>query len=294
MQSLIINQTNDPTRTAALIRRAFQRTNGKFIRINAAIRKKIVDENVLGGTPDPLDTNAPKKRKYTYEYVPLGNTPFQLFMENLVDKELDLRRTGEYKNFWLSTFVGSGYDAGIKATRSGIKKQVGDSIQMLPLDSALNNPAHLERAQAVFTRTFNGMKGVGETMTDQMRSELAQGVLEGRNPIDIAASIKDRVNKIGRTRTRLIARTEIINAHQGASIQEVKNLQESFGSIELKMRWNTTMDGNERPDHAERNGQIYTTDEAEALIGEPNCRCSVDPYLPDFDDAEDRQLPVQI
>ena len=297
-KTIILNQSKDPTRTLALRNRASTAVNGRFKKIATAIRKAVVTENVLGGSvvEEGVEVNQVKKRKYTYEYVPLEDTEFTAFLEALILKELDLRDIGEYDKYWLNTYIGSGYEAGVKSSRSKLEKQattiagavgVGD----LPFDSPLLNPAHVERAALIYTRTFNKMKSIAldadppgnPSVINQLREVLTEGITNGNGPEVVARAMVKRVN-VGRSRARLIARTEIVNAHQTASLQEIRNVQESFGSIEVKALWEATLDGRERPEHHEWNGQVFTVEEAESRKGEPNCRCSISPWIPDFDE----------
>jgi hypothetical protein len=88
----------------------------------------------------------------------------------------------------------------------------------------------------------------------------------------------DRIDKIGKVRGRLIARTEIIKAHQTAAIQEAELLEAETGYT-INMEWSTCIDGRERPTHHDRNNKIYTKEKVQTLLGEPNCRCSVSPHV---------------
>ena len=83
-----------------------------------------------------------------------------------------------------------------------------------------------------------------------------------------------RVDKIGISRSRLIARTEIINAHKLGKIMEGQALQELLGE-EIVYRWKTSGDTVVRPEHVGRNLKYYSFTRVLQLIGEPNCRCAV-------------------
>ena len=290
------NQSKDPTRTLSLRRRAASAIGGRFAKIRSAIRKEVVDKNVLNGTViEEPETNAPRrKRKYRYGYAPLPETDFTAFLDSLVLLQLDLAEERPVEQYWLNTFIGAGYEAGIRNTRGTLKKEIQGIEELagtlgadLPIESALTNPAHLERLGLIYSRTFNGMQGVSEETLLQMRAVLGQGIVNGDSPQEIAEALNGRVSSIGEVRSKLIARTEIVNAHQSASIQEVKNQQASFGTIEIKMQWQTTIDGRQRDEHRDWNNQIFTVEEAEARIGEPNCRCSLAPWLPEYADEEE-------
>jgi SPP1 gp7 family putative phage head morphogenesis protein len=83
---------------------------------------------------------------------------------------------------------------------------------------------------------------------------------------------------VGRARANRIARTEIIEAHQEASLTETELLESELG-VTFNMEWLTTKDGRERDSHRARDGKIYTKEKCRSLMGEPNCRCAVFPSI---------------
>jgi SPP1 gp7 family putative phage head morphogenesis protein len=116
-------------------------------------------------------------------------------------------------------------------------------------------------------------------MDQQISRVLTKGLAEGLNPRDIGKNIADRVDKIGRTRGVLIARTETINIHQNAALNEYYSIEKSTGEVVLA-QWRATLDSRVRDTHLARNLVVYTKEEAYALLGEPNCRCAILPYIP--------------
>ena len=111
-------------------------------------------------------------------------------------------------------------------------------------------------------------------MSKQMSYILSESVAMGRGARETAKMLAGRVDKIGITRAKLLARTEIVETHNVAAINEGLVIEDQTG-VEMMMKWTASIDGRERPSHRARNGKIYTKEEVRPLLGEPNCRCSI-------------------
>ena len=136
----------------------------------------------------------------------------------------------------------------------------------------LTRPVHTAAIETIYVRDFTQLKGINAEMSNQMSRILADGLAAGENFNVIAEGLVDRVNKIGLTRAKLLARTESVRAYNLGHVIDVDDRVKNLG-VEPKYKWNTSMDERVRSTHAKRNGHIYTTKELLPLIGEPNCRC---------------------
>jgi SPP1 gp7 family putative phage head morphogenesis protein len=103
-------------------------------------------------------------------------------------------------------------------------------------------------------------------------------MIRGDNPKTVAKDMIGRVDSIGITRAKLIARTEIVEAHNQAHVVEGGLLAKETG-IKEQYQWIGNDDGRERPKHVSWNNNIYSKEEILSMIGEPNCRCSVSLYI---------------
>jgi SPP1 gp7 family putative phage head morphogenesis protein len=101
---------------------------------------------------------------------------------------------------------------------------------------------------------------------------------EGRSPLDIAEALVDRVERVGLTRARLIARTEVIGAHAEATL----NAYEEAGvtGVEVEAEWTTAGDDRVCPECESMEGRSFTLAEARGMIpAHPNCRCAFLPKI---------------
>jgi len=135
------------------------------------------------------------------------------------------------------------------------------------------------------------MKGITESMKGQMSGVLAMGMAEGRGPYDIAYKLKDRVEAIGITRARLIARTEVVHTHNAAAMNEFESLEGIVGET-IYVQWWTALDERVRATHAARHGKVFKRKTAQGLIGEPNCRCALLPWTKTLAKARKGTLKV--
>jgi len=112
---------------------------------------------------------------------------------------------------------------------------------------------------------------------------LAQGLAEGKNPRVIARElVKDvanRVDKIGITRARMIARTEVIRAHHVATIAEYEQAAEDM-EVEVMAEWSTAGFAVCPICIDMAHGGPYKLKVIEGMIpAHPNCRCCALPVM---------------
>lgn len=104
------------------------------------------------------------------------------------------------------------------------------------------------------------VRGINETTRDGVRTIIAQGVKEGLSP----AAVGDLIEKWSgwnEYRAERIATTELQFAYNAAAVEEYKDL----GVTHVE-----AIDGDEDEECAERNGQIFTVEEAADIVDHPN------------------------
>ena len=286
----------DPTRTLVLRGQFVAQVNKRFRDLKGAINQLLTKDNFL----DPVRPTEyqpgiiPIALAAKYEYM-RSDVKVEQFMGWLKDQERQgileiIQRPGGLRRgqsqAWSDTYIRSSYSKGIAQGRADLRKLGADipSFEQIPggISSVFNQPFHADRVALCYTRCFNGMKGVTEAMNGYLSRELALGMAGGQSPYAIAKRINERVDKIGIVRARMIARTEIIQSHNEAALNEYERAEIEIGET-VKVEWVATMDNRVRPHHAERDGKIYERSVAREMLGEPNCRCSLAPYVESLD-----------
>lgn len=291
----------DPTQTKPVRDRYVREVVQRFGRIKKAVRRYVVEENRLGavkvgqvaalqeeeepcGVLPPAMPEAVAAGAYVYEQSAQRTEDFMIWLDEQVKSEV-LTYTRQY-NFisyghknWQDVYVYSAYHRGIQQALTDLKGAGAVLPELGSAASIMMQPFHADRVALLYTRSFNGMKGITEAMKAQMAEVLARGMAEGQHPWRIARMLADRVDKIGITRAKLIARTEIGRAHRQATLNEYAALEGIIGE-EILIQWWTALDERVRPKHREWHGKIYTKEVAQTMIGEPNCRCTVLPWTP--------------
>jgi SPP1 gp7 family putative phage head morphogenesis protein len=276
----------DPTKTLTLRRKASRKIGVRFNRLKRVIRSAFIPGGIMDNPGDPLKmlTNVSLFDRNSFngltDFAKVAQ--FDIFFHEQVESEV-LRTAGmttTEKNaefHWLNEDIGEGYRRGAVKTRLAAERAIPNLVHLSDY-SPLTSPFHADRAQLIFTKAFSDLDHVSKVMEKQISRTLADGILKGQNPVKVARAMVDRVDKIGITRARLISRTEIIESHNLASINEAEVLERETG-VEIKMKWATAGDSRVRDEHIERDGIVYTRAEAKQLIGEPNCRCDISPVF---------------
>jgi len=289
------NSRTDPTRTSGL-RARFQ---GEMIRRFATLKKdikiSIVDNNCFGIRP-LQPTNQP---------IPFEAFAFERDAEKLADflKWLEgeeaagiLSRVSRpwgrlgSQTSWLDSYIDSAYQQGIRRARAELRRAGlppdiygTDPLASGSISAAFNMAIHAETVAMLYMRTFEDLKTVTSVMNSELRRTIAEGLrtgisrglAEGKSieqvTRELMSDIAAGIDKIGVTRARLIARTEIIRAHHLANVNEYRQIDSDM-RVTVVAEFKTAGDDRVCETCSSFDGKIYSLDEAEDLIPvHPNC-----------------------
>lgn len=291
----------DPTRTTGL-RASFARAMKKrFRKIRGLVRKAIVWQDCFGLTRQARPTlfeALPGRAAFDFPRSQDKITGFMEWFNKQVEHEILEVYPGQQlgsaiENAWTNIYVQSAYQKGIQRARAELRK-AGYNVPTIEntggIDAVFNQPIHLDRVGVLYTRVFNDLKGITATMDMQVSRVLAQGIADGKNPVQLARllnkTISGPVGGLGITdvlgrfipaerRAVMLARTEIIRAHHQATIQEYRNWE--IEGVTVKAEWSTAGFG-VCPICVRNEGREFTLDEVEGMIPvHPNCRCTTIP-----------------
>lgn len=288
----------DPTRTTTLRLRFVRQMNKRFEALKWEIRISIVDQDCFAIQPREAIgiLQATPARAFEFKRTEEKINGFMRWLEEqeqlgILEK---IYRPGARPSVgaaWTDLYIDTAYRQGIR--RGGQELRAAGypvpSWESVPggVGAIMAQPIHAERIAVIYSRTYEDLKSVTQVMNAQVRRQiadglttgLARGLAEGKNPKVIARElykdIANRVDKIGKVRARMIARTEIIRAHHVANIQEYRRA-ESEG-VTVQVEWLTGANPcSICADNASKSP--YKIDEIEGEIpAHPNCTCCPKP-----------------
>lgn len=239
----------DPTRTLTLRRRFVADVEARFKAMKKTILKSIVENDAFGLNPNIQALQAAPRNAFAF---PRTDQKIAAFMEWLAEEQ----RRGVLEVYirpntirgieqaWTDTYIQSAYARGVMRGRSELYR-AGYDVQPVAdviggTSFIMNQPFHADRVALMYTRTFDDLKSVTDVMNARIRLQLAEdltsglalGIAEGKNPKTIAREmfrdVESQIDKIGITRAKMIARTEVIRAHHLAIIAEYRRANEAM------------------------------------------------------------------
>lgn len=290
LQKLVNNV--DPTRTISLRNAFIADATRRFRALQRVITQSVVGRDIFQlRTPNIIGRNLEPANPNAFSMLTKAEQ-VQAFNEWLEEQEAAgileiVPGPGATEGAWSDQYVRSSYQRGLdKSLRELRAKGIDVPVTTVPgvggVGGVFLSPFHQERVQVLYTETFTALENVTAAMNEQIRRQLALGIAEGIGPEEMARRINDRVDKIGLTRAKLIARTEVVKTYNTAQVAEYQRVENVIGE-EVFVQWQTAEDERVRGSHRERNGKIYTKEEYLTLIGEPNCRCTGLPYVISLD-----------
>jgi SPP1 gp7 family putative phage head morphogenesis protein len=266
--------------------------NKRFRKIRGIIRKAIVEDDCFGLTKDRSRIIV----QVQFDF-PRSQDKVNAFMDWLKRQEdaniietIRIPQIGRpTEQAWTDVYIRDSYKRGVIRARYELKN-AGYDIPSLQetggIEASMSGPFHADRVGLLYTRTFNGLKGITDAMDNQISQVLAQGLADGDNPRLLAKKLTSTISgpfgdlgitdTLGRfipaeRRAQTLARTEVIRAHHQATIQEYKNW--AAERVKVKAEW-VTAGYNVCPECAALEGQVFKLTEIENMIPvHPNCRC---------------------
>lgn len=178
---------------------------------------------------------------------------------------------------WADVYISSAYQRGLAQAASKLRAQ-GVEVSDRWLDSAFYRPVHADSIGLIYTRVYSDLVGITEAMDSQISRALAQGLSEGRSADSITRTILDRVDKIGKVRARMLARTELVRAVSESTLNSYEEAE--VEGVNLQAEFLTARDDSVCPDCQALSEREYTIQEARGLIPvHPNCRCAWVPVV---------------
>lgn len=145
----------------------------------------------------------------------------------------------------------------------------GDAGELLGDDSIrwdLSNP----RVKDVIDTLATKIRDIAETTREDVRRWVEIGTEEGLSVGKIAEQIRSNAANISPSRALTIARTESREAYNGGAILAYGDA----GISEVE-----ALDSDNDPECAERNGRIFTLEEAAQVQAHPNCQLAWAPVV---------------
>lgn len=164
---------------------------------------------------------------------------------------------------------------------SGVSNQVGQVVGGGrsgggDRSGLVTNATRVEIVEALADRSYTDLKGITGAMSQQITTELIDGLVQGRRPDLIARRISERVDKIGRARALTLVQTEITRAHAEGQIEAMAALGQK--QLAVAVEWRTAGDNRVCPLCAPLQGIVLTLKEARGAIPRhPRCRCAFIP-----------------
>ena len=280
----------DPTRTTLLRRKFIADMNRRFGLISKAIYKLIVTDDVFG-LVESKDIKELRKSGLNILEEPTTNAGQFAFMANpqklqayqswlQTQVNAGILTVDGSGNSWTSTYVESAYKKGVNRAYQDTHKlklagkpEYYQASQGQFLETAFNQPELLSKVKLLQMRAFELLKGVTATMDSQMSRILADGLVKGEGPAKIARDLRKTVTTLTRTRARMIARTEIINAHAEGQLDSFDLM--GVDELNVLAEFSTAEDGLVCSECDSLSGNTYRVDEAHGIIPvHPSCRCA--------------------
>lgn len=178
-------------------------------KLNAAIRDGIISEDVFllqNDAKPPEDQEPydfPTQEGKIRQFMTWFQRQLQRGFLNVVSKSANL-------------FIEAAYEQGANdaAARLDVEGPTPD----------LSIPPHRTALQEIYTRNYSLLQDVVGDMVPAIRSTLTEGLRDGDHSSDIARSLTNTVDKIGKNRSRLIARTEVMNAYTESSLTQYESV----------------------------------------------------------------------
>lgn len=261
---------SDPTHTQTLQKAYGRRLRSGFGQITTVIREWVEED-------DGLELTAvahPEDDRYQFLTDPQKVGQFEQWLQDAQEQEvLELiNRDG-------NRYVRKAYQKGLENAERDLARQgITDTDDATDAIALIDQPVHARTLQQLYTRNYDTLEGITEDVADEVREVMTEGFAEGLNPREMGRNIRDRVDTVGKHRATVLARTEVVNAHNEAALTRYEQVAGPNARVQVNAEILTAGDRRVCPICEPRDGEVMTIQEARGSAGpiyHPQCRCTV-------------------
>ena len=140
------------------------------------------------------------------------------------------------------------------------------------LRDSFGRPESVDKVKLLAGRSFSDLEGITEDTSLRMTRILTDGLVQGKNPRDIARDLDGQLD-LGRKRAETIARSEIIRSHASGQLMALEEL--GVEEVGVAVEFSSAGDDRVCDRCASLEGVVLKLAEAQGMIPvHPNCRCS--------------------
>jgi SPP1 gp7 family putative phage head morphogenesis protein len=144
------------------------------------------------------------------------------------------------------------------------------------LSSAFNRPIAAKKIELLAERSLTDLYGITNTMSTTVMRTLADGMIQGKSPREVARDLIRDVDNIGTNRAKLLAQTETIRAHAEGQLDAMEQL--GVTEVGVAVEWTTSGKSTVCQKCKDLKGIVLKISEAHGLIPRhPRCACSFTP-----------------
>lgn len=284
----------DPSRTLSIRKSFAADMQRRFSEVRRVIAEFLVTKDALGlEEPNRIVVANVEKREFEFRTDTEKVGEFRKWLKSQVDSKI-LTPLDSGKP-WLSRYIESSYKKGkMRAYREAYGSLVDtpEGLKMTNdgklLGLSFAGPEEVKRIEAIYTRAWNDLQGVTDTMAQKLSRNLSLGLAQGQNPRAIARAMTKDIDSLSKSRAVLIARTEVIASHAEGQLDGYQEL--GVDGVTTEAEWSTAGDDLVCEECEEYEGEIMSIKEARGLIPlHPNCRCA---WIPVIDNKAKKKVDL--
>lgn len=275
-----------------MIRRAFEaEMRRRFAKLRTDLWDFMVDKDALGLGPRNSFVALAQKREFEFKSNSGKLEAFNSWLQQQMQASILSAPPGTPAGQpWMAKYVESAWKKGVVGAYASAKKKKVGAKDMSPsqerfLRDAFAQPERLSKVRLLATRSYEDLKGMTSSMGSKLNRILAQGMIDGKNPRELAKQMTSQIKGMEKKQALTIARTEVIHAHAEGQLDGFEEL--GVDELGVQAEWSTAGDDRVCPKCSGYEGETFSVDEARGMIPlHPNCRCS---WVPSFSAPKPRR-----
>lgn len=268
------------TGSGGILRRAGAAIRARYARLEADVLAAFAAIPILSGNV------AARPAPTVYLLTPEQLAALSAELQRAVGRWLASGREAAH-SFWWSPFDAEASQLGAAQSAANLAAISPAYAAQRSLQQILFSEPYRNRLAAAQIRSMDHWTGLGATLRADLSQIIGRAVVDGKNPRAVRREIADSLG-VSRSRALGYAQTDITGTLREARWAEADHARDEMG-ISIGLLWTSALLPTTRPNHASRNGRVYTTEQVRAFYatgGERfRCHCATTEALLDDDGA---------